>query len=403
MPAFDQTAAAPILKTRYPTKKILAMSYEKDPLLGMLPKFTDFGGDQKNFVPRYGRPQGGSANFNVAQSNKTGSKYAKFAVTRVEDLYTASVKGQTVKATRGDANALVEAISSEMDGAIEGCAESAAVSLWRNGGGARGKIASGQGTTTVTLTQAADVAQFEINMWVQTSATDGTSGSVRTGHTQITGIDRDAGTLTTSANWNVNIPGTNAADFIFRDGDFGSMMSGLDAWIPSSAPGATAYFGVDRTADVTRLGGIRFSGSGGPIDEVLIDAAERARREHGKPDVVYMNNLDYGPFLKLLGTKREYTSADATGGVGVSYRAVELETSAGPLQVIPAPFCQKGTAWMLQKDTWELASIGDVPQILDLDGSKFLRESGADAYEIRVGYYANLGSYAPGWNVRITL
>src|SRR5678816_135122 len=95
--------------------------------------------------------------------------------------------------------------------------------------------------------------------------------------------------------------------------------------------------------------------------------------------------------LKLLGTKAVRTSADATDNVPVSYRGVEIESNAGPIKVIPAPFCPKGTAFMLQMDTWELASIGDVPQILDLDGSKFLRESGADAYEIRVGYYANLG------------
>ncbi len=406
MAAFDQTAAAPILKTRYPTKKILAMSYKKDPFFGMVPKFTEFGGDQKNFVPKIGRPQGGSASFTTAQANKQGSTYKKFAVTRVEDFFTASIKGQTVKATKGDANALVEAITSEMDGAIEGCAESAAISLWHNGGGARGRILSTStlASATITLDTIADIVNFEIGMWLGAATTDGTSGSAMSGHVQISAIDRDLGTITTAGgNWSTQISALTTTSYLFREGDFGAMMSGVPAWCPASAPAATAFFGVDRTADVTRLGGIRYSGSGGPIDEVLIEAAARATREHATPDACFMNNLDYSPLLKLLGTKAIRTSADARDDVPVSYRGVEIESNAGPIKVIPTPFVKKGTAFMLQMDTWELASIGDVPQILDLDGSKFLRESGADAYEIRVGYYAQLGCYAPGWNVNIAL
>ena len=53
MGAFDQTAAAPILKTKYPTKKILAMSYVKDAFFGMVPKYNEFGGDQKNLDAGY--------------------------------------------------------------------------------------------------------------------------------------------------------------------------------------------------------------------------------------------------------------------------------------------------------------------------------------------------------------
>lgn len=403
MAAFDQTAAAPVLKTRYPTKKILTMAYKKSPAFGTIPKFTDFGGDQKNFVPRYARPQGRSATFNRAQANRTGSAYAKFAVTRVKDYATASIDGETIKATKGDANALVDAVSSEVDGAIMSASESAAVSVYRNGGGARGRIASGFGGATVTLTQAADIVHFEKGMWVNTASTDGTSGSVRVGRLQIDGLDRDAGTLTTNGgNWSTQIPGTTTNDYIFADGDFGAMMKGFTAWCPASAPGATAFFGVDRTPDTTRLGGIRYNGNGGPIDEVLIEAAARAVREHAEPDVTFINNLDYSPLVKQLGTKREYTRQDSTLA-GISYRAVEIETEAGPVKVVPDPRCPKGTAFMLQMDTWELASLEEVPHILDLDGNRFLREAGADAYEIRVGYYANVGNYAPGWNVNITL
>ena len=258
MASFDQTAAAPILKTRYPTKKILTMAYKKSPLLGAIPKFTDFGGDQKNFVPRYARPQGRSANFGIAQQNKSGSKYSKFAVTRIEDFALASIKGQTIKATKGDANALVDAITSEVDGAIMTASESAQISLYRNGGGSRGRLnATAISGATVTLLNAADIVNFENGMWLVAASTDGTSGSVRAGRVQISSVDRDLGTITASSNWSTGIPAIAASDYLFMEGDFGAMMSGLDAWIPASAPTSTAFFTVDRTADVTRLGGIR--------------------------------------------------------------------------------------------------------------------------------------------------
>ena len=42
-------------------------------------------------------------------------------------------------------------------------------------------------------------------------------------------------------------------------------------------------------------------------------------------------------------------------------------------------------------------------RILDLDGNKVLRESDADAVEVRSGGYKTLGCNAPGHNVNIKL
>jgi hypothetical protein len=58
---------------------------------------------------------------------------------------------------------------------------------------------------------------------------------------------------------------------------------------------------------------------------------------------------------------------------------------------------------MLQLDVWKLYSLGKCPRILDSDGLKMLRESSADAVQVRVGYYAQVGCRAPGWNVNVLL
>jgi hypothetical protein len=58
---------------------------------------------------------------------------------------------------------------------------------------------------------------------------------------------------------------------------------------------------------------------------------------------------------------------------------------------------------MLQLDTWSLNTLGEAPMFLDLDNNRMLRESAADAYEVRLGYYGNIACNAPGYNCRIAL
>ncbi len=58
---------------------------------------------------------------------------------------------------------------------------------------------------------------------------------------------------------------------------------------------------------------------------------------------------------------------------------------------------------MLQLNTWTLETLNGAPRILDLDGNRMLRNSTADSYQIRVGYYGNMTCEAPGWNAYFAL
>lgn len=404
MAAFDQAAAAAILKTKYPKKKVNTLSFDKSPLLGMVPKDTDFGGDFKALPLRYGLPQGRSGQFSKAQANRTASAYSRFQLTRVEDFGTASVKGQTIKATQGDANALVQAITSETDGAIRNCAQSVSWNLYRNGSGVRAQIASTSNvaTSSITVTNPSDTVGLEVGATIALSANNDGTGGVRSGTAVITGIQRATGTITFAAALNTFIPAAVNTDYISIDGDYGVMISGLDAWLVGDTVSATAFFGLNRQADTERLAGLLFDGTGGNIEEVLIEAAAVLNREGGSPDRLLMHPLDVSPLIKSMGTKREYADIKSTEPT-IGYQGFQLMTEAGPVMVVTDRWCPKGSAYLLQMDTWELCSLGDIPQFLDLDGNRILREAGADAYEIRVGYYANLGCYAPGWNCKIKL
>ena len=397
--ALDMTSFAAALKQHYTSQKIENMVYKDNPFLAMLSKYESFGGINLKLPIKYGIPQGRSATFSNAFDNKTSSKLEAFLLTRKSNYSLANIDNETIEASKGNANAFIEAATTEIDGAIEAATRSLAISLYGDGGGSIGQLLADPGTgTTFTLKQADDVTNFEVGMSIL-AYDAATAGTVRAGGLRvISAINRDTGVITVSAAidaaWAIN-------DFIVPDGDYDEMLSGLGAWIPSTAPSATLFFDVNRSLDVTRLGGIRFDGTALPLEEALIGAASRAAREGGKPDVCFMNYSNFADLEKALGSKLQYIDVKVKTDIG--FRGIQINGPRGTIQVIPDQNCPKDVAYMLDMSMWKLYSLGKCPKILDPDGMRFLRLSTEDAVEVRVGYYAQLGCRGPGNNVRIAL
>jgi hypothetical protein len=395
MPALDMTSFAGALKEHYAGQTVQNMVYKNNPLLALVPKYEKFGGKNYPLPLIYGNPTGRSATFSNAQANKNGSKIVEFLLTRNSDYALASLTNEVLEASMGNANAFMEAATCEIDGAINAAARSLAIGMYGTGSGTIGQVASGMATTVITLTNANDVTNFEVGMVLKAATTEAAT-SLRAGSVTVTGVDRDAGTLTAAAAWTAGIAALVANDYLVVDGDATNKIKGLSAWIPFTAPTSTAFFGVDRSVDTSRLAGIRQDGSAKPIEEALIDLAVRIGREGGSPDYCFMDFSQYANLEKALGSKVQYVDVPAGGTIG--FKALQIQGPRGTIKVIPDQNCSNSYAWMLQLDSWKLYSLGGAPKILDSDGMKMLRESSADAVEIRVGYYAQLGCAAPGFN-----
>ena len=392
------TTFAAALKQHYTNERIENMVYKDNPFLAMVAKYEDFGGENLKLPIKYGIPQGRSATFSDAQANKTNTQLKAFLLTRQADYSLASIANETIEASKGNANAFMEAATVEIDGAIESATRSLAIACFGDGSGAIGQVlATTSSVATFTLKQIDDVTNFEVGMQLKLNATKtGSSGTLSTAVT-VDGINRDTGVITLSASASLT-----ANHFIYQEGDYDAKIKGLNAWVPSSAPGSTdSFFGVNRSSDATRLGGIRFDGSSLPIEEALIGGASRDAREGGKPDVCFMNYSNFADLEKALGSKVSYVDVKASPEIG--FRGILVHGPRGPIKVIPDQNCPKDVAFMLQMDVWKLYSLGKAPKILDSDGLKFLRDSSADSVEVRVGYYAQLGCRGPGYNVRIAL
>jgi hypothetical protein len=410
MGVLDTTALNAVLKTLYNQKKVNLLTYPDNPFYAMCPKRTDFVGANKVVAIRNGAPQGRGASFGVALANMSASVYNKFTVTRVKDYAFGQVTTEAIRASKNDAGALVDGLKEEVDGAIYTCMRSLAINMFKNSGGARGVISSGStvGSPTITLATITDVTNFEVGMVLNLSSADGTSGAKRTGTVTLTAVDRTLGTLTASGNWTAGIAAAATGDFIFQNGDIEatkSMVSGLAAWVPTTAPtGGDNFFGLDRSTDPVRLAGVRYTGgTGGPIEEILVDTAALVVREGGKPGVAFLNPIDYGNFVKQLSTKVIYDRAQSFDEPDIGFKAVELMGPKGPIKVVADLNCPKGIGYMLQLDTWTLESLGPAPGIIEEDGMRILRDASTDSYIVRVGYYANMTCVAPGWNAYFAL
>jgi hypothetical protein len=398
MAGLDMTTFAAALKQHYQDLTVKNLVYKNNPLYTLMKKYEKFGGLNMPIPLIYGNPQGRSGTFSNALAQKTNSLVKAFTITRVQDYALANISNEVLEASQGDSDAFLRAATTEIDGAFQAIVRSIATAMYRNGTGTIGQISAGSnvGTATITLANINDVVNFEVGMTIAASSADG-SGA-RAGSVVLTGINRNTGTLTASGNWSAGITTPVAAgDYLYVAGDLNKKISGLDAWVPLADPGATAFFGVDRTADVVRLGGVRKDVSALPIEEGLVDVAALIAREGGTPDHCFMNFANFANLEKALGSKVIYqTQKDPEGIIG--FEGIKIHGQKGPITVIPDQNCQSDSFYMLQMDTWQLASLGMAPKLLKSDGMEFLRVSSDDAVEVRVGAYLQMSTGAPGWS-----
>ena len=400
MASLDMTAFDAGLKALYAGQKIQDSTYKKNPFHALLPKMERMQGKNYPLPIKYSNPMGRSATFSTAQSNAVGSKLDDFVLTRNHDYGVATIDNETMEASSNDAGAFMDAATFEIDGMIDQVAKSLATAEFRDGSGVIGVINSTVTGTTLTLATAGDIVNFEVGMKIQfssagTSATLRDSGEALT----VTAVNRSAGSMTVSANLNT-ITGLTAADKINVEGDIEGKIKGLEAWLPSSVT-STPFFGVDRTLDSVRLGGNYLDKSSSPIEEALIDGITEASLNGGSPDYCFMSYANWANLEKALGSKVQYVDVQATPSIG--FRGISLASPEGMVKVVADRNCNATDAFILDMSTWKLCSIGKAPKLLELDGNKVLRQASADGVEVRVGYYAQLGCVAPGYNARVKI
>lgn len=399
----DLPAANAALKEWYDGQTVENLAYDDNPGLVMMPKKAKATGKYIP-VPIIYSTSPRSAAFSNAQGNQAPMLLAEFLITLKPDYSIATLANQAMEASEDEKGSFVDFATAYVDVAIQAAANSAASSLFRTGTGSIGAI-SAITAGVITLTNPADVTQFGINDTLQANSTDG--GSPRAALGWVIARNVMAGTITVSATAMQGAAGSPAGwiagDFVLTQGDNNGKFSGFSAWLPATAPATTDnFYGVNRSVD-SRLYGLAYPGQSQSVEEAIIDAALLVRREKGRPRHLITNYGSEAALIKALGARREFVDWTSEDGV-IGFRGVKIQGPAGPIECFADRNCQAATAYLVQMNTWCLYSLGAVPKIFKYgDGLEMLRLGNADASEVRVGYYANMGTRAPGWNSQLSL
>ena len=428
MAGLDLTTFSAVLKSLYSDQGIQDLTLKDNPFWAKLRKVGDFYGQNLVVPMRYADPETSrSRTFSKALNARTNSasRYAKCTVTRGHEYGTLTIDRETMAASENNKGAFLEARKAEIDGMINAIGRSIGIGLFRDGSGVRGRISttSNVATSTITLAEPNDVSNFEYGQALvafQTMPSPGVVPTLRNaGATPayVVGIDRDLGTITVSgtvggapAAWNSLIAAIAPGDYLMVDGDNvgfsstsnSSAIAGLGAWLPETppAPGEN-FFGLDRSTDASRLGGVRFQATGLPLSEGLIKCASRVARDGGNPDAAYMSFNQFSNIVTDLGSKARYTEF-RTGTIG--FQALKLYGPRGEIDIFADPNCPNDKVYLLDSSTWAFHHLRAAPHlVVDGNVNGLMQEANADAVQVRVVCWGQLTCTAPGKNAVMTV
>lgn len=401
--------------------------YAKNPLLAMIPKNESPDGFAGKYIPvplEYANPAGRAHTFANAQNQQTASSAISYFVYAIQDYQLVTITNLLMEQTKTNAGAFVDEASRTLDNGFRNISNNMAFELFYGGTASRGQISSGgvsvSGTTlSFVLSNPQSVVQFEVGMTLQASATDGGAALAGSGSStlaaQISSVNRGTGAITAVVVQDTYSSTWAAGDFLQIYGDIGIGgattiagmlgLSGLSAWVPPVDPPANDNFwGVNRSADPTRLAGLRYNATGQTISEGLTSALAFGNREGASFDLIVIDFVSYSTLINELGAKVQYVQLEHDE-VEVAFEAIHFHSAYGKIPVLADRSCQPQTAWCMTMDTWKLRTLGKAPHILTygMEGLEGLRVGNADALEIRIAYYGNAINSAPGYNMQVAL
>ena len=416
------TTLDPVMKQLYKGQRVPMMSYKNRAFLAILAKDEGFYGRNLPLPIQYSCGGGGSNTIGDAITDTTSPTFEDFLLVRRSDYSIGTIDGEAIEASAADKGSFIRGLKAVVDSKLRVLSNRLAAKLFRDGTGAISQVTSWTANDTfIELADDGGVACFEVGDQVCTTATSATESAINDAgaNVHITGIDRSARTLATGIDIDNVITAIANNDWVVNHGDRQDAamtagltadhlcMEGLDSWLPTTAPGAALFFGVNRTSE-SRLGGMRLDASGYALqEEAVIDGSGLVDQEGGSCDVFVMHPTKFRKLIKELGSKVQYDKLQARGAKGeiahIGFRTVVLDGVSGPVKVVSDRFCPLARGYALDMSTWKLYTLGQAPKILQHDGNKMLRIVDADGYEIRMGARGNLGCNAPGWNCVVTM
>jgi hypothetical protein len=403
--------AGPVVKKRYDDRKVWDLTFGQNKLLGWLPRKTGITGKSYEVPVTLANIAGGSAVFSEAVASRKGTQHQRWSATRIKSYQTATIDNETLRSMKDDKGAFFRAVTSQLDSAYRAFGSDTGWALYQDGSGVRGTVETV--ADEVVTVGAGESRSFALGMrcTIYDSTDADLAGTPNATNVRVVGIDRSTETITFDTDLDTVagdvVAVVAAGDFIVRAGDENAKVKGLAACFPDPT-GITAgdsFYGVDRSVYKERLLGLHYDGSGDADFGVALRKAGAVGVENEGLEgeiATIMNPIDLGTLDVALDGDREFDKvASQKGHIGFDAIKVHLGGVISP--VISDAWCPAGTAYMLQRNTFDLFSIDRIPDFVSEDGNMLHRLEGADEVEFRIGGYFNLLCRAPGKNVVVAL
>jgi len=423
------------LKSKYDNGKIQKQRFENFPTLARIPKRSDGGGDYFITSVVTGNPVALGPTLAVAQAGYTAGstnldlKGAKWTIPWGAYSGVVEIKDFDLKRARQNEVAFLNWLDEQIDGLHIAFLEAMSVQLFAEANRVLGiGTTAGTDTGVITLSSPSDVVKFHVGDILDAAANATATAITNTNAIYVISTNANAGTITISGTA-TGTAGTGAfagtglststAYYFCGRGAWGALTTpnpifqGLGEWIPSVDPSATAFNGVDRTTDVTKLSGFRYA----PTNLTSLSLRQKitglvtvmnsrgtCMSAGGITDIIlnpekWQNLIDE---LQAQGIRLLEGKEFKNGSNSISW-----PVGGKWIDVVNDRHCPIGTCYALTmpKDGSNivLPSVDEFPHVIQEDGLMMLRKPGENTYGHRLQCYPALAVKAPGWCGRVAV
>ena len=370
-----------------------------------------------------------SPNFSDAQNaakSRTGTR-ERFTIPYDAEYYDVGrIGSKAIGASKESVGAFVDLLDDEVMDVYESVTGAIGGGLFRSDMYLLGETAAGGGVTTATKTVqlAAGAALLELEVGMEIDAVSSAATTTKLGSYTIVSIDRNSRKIVLNIVTDLLTSGSNKNQFYYKGAESSTpKMASIRDFLPGSVTSANkTLFGVDRSADVVRLGGVVYTAS---ATDTIVEALQKASvktfqyyrgfqtKMPKKIDCWYVSPIAHQLLVDELDSKVRYNKSSnvASGDErAVGFADIGIYAGGHYIPVKSDPNQLNGQAFGLNLKTWAINWIGTGPKnkgpvhLFPLPEGGYLKTAHDGAgVEARVQAFPSLGCFAPGLNARVDL
>jgi hypothetical protein len=397
--ALTTTAAdlAAFAEVSYTPGTIKSLALQDNPLSAFFPRKSDGG---LNVTTRLLLEEAGGVGTTLAAATAAEvDPAAKQIVQSWRKFYTAwSMDNDSIEQLQK--NAVIPAFRLIYESTLRKHGDQLETSLWGSLAGSLTQIPAGGVTGNVfTCGNPEDVFKFGVgDILVFDNAAAGTSPTA--GTATVASVQYEAGTVTCD---DLSDPAAAAADYVFKSSFQNAGTMSMRDWLPNSVHATTDAFGstsFDRYPWGARASGWRYTVPAGMSNrEAIIRGMSWGKNFGGRAKVLWASPSRVASLVVELQNGVQYDGM-SSGELKLNFQGVKLVGPQGPILIIEAPKAPGDRFFALERESWELHTIGELIRN-PVHNGKFIDSETEDGIRGRHKTTFALSCHAPGHNGQI--